>query len=168
MMIHLYTGNGGGKTTAALGLALRALGHNKKVIVIQFMKGRKGTGEYLVKKKLGPKYEIYQFGRPKFVNLRNPAKEDIDIAKKGLAFTEKLLKKKPDILILDEINVAVYAKLITINEIKKLLKKVPKKTWVVMTGRYAPKSMWKISDFVTEFVDRKRPKKMHYEKGIEW
>jgi len=67
--IHLYTGEGEGKTTTALGLALRAVGHGYKVIIIQFMKGRKNIGEYLIKERLAPEYEIYLFGKEKFVNL---------------------------------------------------------------------------------------------------
>ena len=84
--IHLYTGSGEGKSTNAFGIALRALGHDQKVVIIQFMKGRKDIGEYLIKKKLGRKYSIHQFGRKEFIDLKDPEKIDYEFAKKGLDF----------------------------------------------------------------------------------
>jgi cob(I)alamin adenosyltransferase len=167
MVVHIYTGNGGGKTTAALGLALRAVGHGKNVVIIQFMKGRKETGEYKIRTKLGRHYKIYQFGRKEFVNLENPAKEDIKLAKKALEFAKKSLEKA-DILILDEVNVAVRFGLIPEKELIDFMKEVPNVKWVVLTGRYASEKLFEYADFVTEMKDLKHPKKMHYEKGIEW
>jgi cob(I)alamin adenosyltransferase len=167
MVVHIYTGNGGGKTTAALGLALRAVGHGKNVVIIQFMKGRKETGEYKIRNKLGKHYKIYQFGRKEFVNLENPAEKDIKLAKKALEFAKKSLEKA-DILILDEVNVAVRFGLISEKELIDFIKKVPHAKWVVLTGRYASENLFEYADFVTEMKDLKHPKKMHYEKGIEW
>ena len=163
-MIHLYTGNGGGKTTAALGVALRALGHKKKVVVIQFMKGRE-TGEAKIKLK---NYKIYQFGRKEFVDFKKPDKKDYELAEKGLEKAKEILKKKPDILILDEVNVAVACGLLKAKDVVEVLKRIPKRTTVYLTGRYAPKELIKISDFVTEIIDLKKPKKMVYRKGIEY
>jgi len=156
--IYLWTGNGWGKTTSALGVALRAVGHNKKVIIIQFMKGRKYIGEYKIKDKLSPKYEIYQFGTKEFVNLKNPGKKDKILAKKGLEFAKKAVKSKPFLLILDEINIAASIGLIDKKEVLKLLDSLPKETTVYMTGRYAPKEFIRRADYVTEIRSLKYTK----------
>jgi cob(I)alamin adenosyltransferase len=155
--IYLWTGNGWGKTTSALGVGLRAIGHGRKVIVIQFMKGRKNIGEYKVRDRLKPNYEIYQFGRESFVNLKNPSEKDKKLARKGFEFAKKMLKRKPDLLILDEINLAVKIGLLDIGEVLKFLSTVPKKTNVYLTGRYAPKKLVARADYVTEIKAVKHP-----------
>lgn len=155
--VYLWTGNGWGKTTSALGVALRAIGHNKKAIIIQFMKGRKYIGEYKVRKRLEPNYNIYQFGRQEFVNLKNPSKKDKELAEKGFEFAKKSLKKKPFLLILDEINVAAGIGLLKTKEIIKFLDSVPKEVTVYMTGRYAPKELISRADYVTEIKAVKYP-----------
>ncbi len=167
-MIQVYTGNGKGKTTAAFGLALRASAHNKKIAIIQFMKNYKG-GEYKIARKL-PNVKIKQFGRKELVNLQAPSDEDIEIAKKGLEFAYKMLKEKPDLIILDEINVALGAHLLKIPEVLKFLEQIPKKTEVVLTGRYAPKEIIQIADLVTEMKEIKHPFKsgVKARKGIEY
>lgn len=167
-LVYLWTGIGAGKTASALGIALRQVGHKQKVVVIQFMKGRKDIGEYLVRNKLKPYYEIYQFGRKGWIDLKNPSKEDKELAKKGLAFAYKCLKKKPHLLILDEINLAVAIGLLSASEVIAFLDKVPAKTSVYMTGRYAPKALIDRADYATEFVTLKQPKKMIARKGIEY
>jgi len=169
-LVYLWTGEGAGKTTSALGVALRSLGWNHKVVIIQFMKGWKNIGEYKIKKKLGKNYEIYQFGRKSFVNLRKPAKEDIKIAQKGIEFAEKILKKKPDLLILDEINLAAAIGLVPIKKVLKLIEKASPKTTIYMTGRYAPKEFIKRADFATEIRQIKHPaeKRIPAKKGIEY
>ena len=161
--IHLYTGDGEGKSTAALGLALRAIGHGKKVIVIEFMKGRKDIGEVKVQNKLKPYYEIYQFGRKEFVNLKNPDVIDIDLARKGLNFAKQMLKKKPFLLILEEINLAVHIGLLRIEDVLQFLKEVPKETNVILTGRKAPRELIQVADLVTEMKEIKHP----YYRGVE-
>jgi len=168
--IHLYTGSGECKTTNALGLALRAVGHGKKVIVIQFMKGRKDIGEYKIRKRLYPEYEIHQFGRKEFVNLKNPKKIDYVLAQKGLNFAKKALKKRPDLLILEEINLAVAIGLLKLNDVIGFLKSIPKGTVVVLTGRRAHKKLIEISDLVTVMQDIKHPfrKGIIARKGIEY
>lgn len=148
-MIYLFTGEGGGKTIAALGLALRAVGHRRKVIMIQFMKGRKNTGEYKAAKKLAPYLQIYQFGREALVNLHHPSAEDKALAKKGFAFAERTLEKNPKLLILDEINLAIAIRLLNLKEVISFLKKIPKSMDVVLTGRRASQRLYRLADGVS-------------------
>lgn len=149
-MIIVYTGNGKGKTTAAIGAGIRAIGHGKKVVMIEFMKGQK-TGELNVKL---PNFEVYQFGTKEFVV--EPTEEDKEMAKEGLKFAEKIIEnEQPFLLILDEINVAVKFGLIDSKEVIKLLKKA--KNHVILTGRYAPREFIEIADLVTEMKEVKHP-----------
>lgn len=168
-LIYLYTGLGGGKTTNALGLALRSLGHGHKVVIIQFMKWWKNIGEYKIKKKLGKNYEIYQFGRRGWIGLKNLTDKDKILAKKGLEFARKVMKeKKPNLLVLDEINLAIYCKLLDIKEVLELLDEIPEKTNVVLTGRYAPKKLIDRADFANEIKIIKYPSKIPSQKGIQY
>jgi len=166
--IYLWTGTGAGKTTSALGVALRCLGHNKKVVIIQFMKGRKDIGEYKIRKKLGKNYKIYQFGKKGWVNLKKPDESDKKQAEKGLMFAERMLKEKPDLLVLDEINLAAAIGLLKVKDILRLLNKAPEKTNVYLIGRYAPKELIKRADFVNEVIEVKHPKYWKAKKGIEY
>jgi len=167
--VYLWTGAGGGKTTNALGLALRSIGHKHKVIIIQFLKWWKKTGEYKIRKKLYPYYEIYQFGRKGWNGLKNLNEKDKRLAEKALKFAEKIVKKKkPNLLVLDEINLAVHCKLLDIDDVIRFLDKIPKKTDVVLTGRYASKELIKRADFVNEIKDLKHPRKIPTTKGIQY
>jgi len=166
--IYLWTGNGWGKTTSAIGASIRAVGHGYKVIIIQFMKGwGDKIGEYKIRNKL-KNYEIYQFGRKGWVNIRNPTPEDKKLARKGFEFAHKIAKKKPFLLILDEINLAVRIGLLDEKEVVKLLDSVAAKTTVYMTGRYATKGLIKRADYVNEIRMIKGPKKLTGEKGIDY
>jgi len=169
-LVYLWTGEGAGKTTSALGVALRSIGWNHKVVIIQFMKGWKNIGEYRIAKKLGKNYEIHQFGRKQFVNMKKPAKEDIKIANEGIEFAEKILSKKPDLLILDEINLAAAIGMVSKKKVLKLLEKADPKTTIYMTGRYAPKEFIERADFATEIKQIKHPaqKRIPAKKGIEY
>lgn len=167
--IYLYTGTGGGKTTNALGLALRSVGHRRKVVIIQFMKWWKNIGEYKIRKRLAPYYEIYQFGRKGWIGLSNLGEEDKKLAEKGLEFARKIVKeKRPHLLVLDEINLAVHCKLLDVKEVLKFLDSIPKKMDVVLTGRYAPKELIDRADFVNEIRDLKHPKEIPTTKGIQY
>lgn len=168
--VHVYTGDGEGKTLTAFGLALRAIGHGYKAVIIQFMKGRKDVGEYMVKDRLQPEYEIYQFGREEFVDLSNPQPIDYELARKALEFAEKVLEKRPRVLVLDEINLAAAIGLVKVEDVLKLLEKVPEETVVVLTGRRAPKEFIEVADLVTEMKEIKHPYKLGVEarKGIEY
>jgi len=161
-MIQVYTGEGKGKTTAAFGLALRALGNGKKVVIVQFMKGRKDVGEL----KMGAKLqglEIHQFGRPEFVDPMNPLPIDFELAKEGLKFAQRALKeKKPDLLILDEVNVALKFGLLKTADVLALLKSAPKNMEIVLTGRGAPKEIIEKADLVTEMKEVTHP----FESGV--
>ncbi|MCK4424426.1 cob(I)yrinic acid a,c-diamide adenosyltransferase [Candidatus Bathyarchaeota archaeon] len=167
--IYLYTGTGAGKTTNALGLALRSVGHKHKVVIIQFLKWWKNTGEYKIRKMLAPYYEIYQFGRKGWHGLSSLGEEDKKLARKALKFAEKIVKeKKPHLLVLDEINLAVYCKLLDVKEVLEFLDKIPKKTDVVLTGRYAQKELIERAEFVNEVKNIKYPEEMVTTKGIQY
>lgn len=169
--IHVYTGDGEGKTTTALGLALRAVGHKHRVVVVQFLKGRKYVGEYKIRDMLKPYYEIHQFGKERFIDLKNPRKEDKKMAQRAFEFAKKLVKeKKPDLLILDEINLAMHAKLIMVDEVAEWLDSLPKEITVVLTGRNAPKRILEKADLVTVMKNVKHPyeKGMPAEEGVEY
>ena len=178
-LVYLWTGKGAGKTTSALGVALRAVGHGKKVVIIQFLKGKKSIGEYKIKERLKPEYEIYQFGRSKFINPKKPEPEDYKLAKKGLEFAKEKLKEKPFLLILDEINLITgpktienirYQGLLNVKEVIDFLDKVPPQTTVYLTGRYAPRELINRADFVTEIKEIKHPigDGVAARKGIEY
>lgn len=161
-MIQVYTGNGKGKTTAALGLAIRAIGHKKKVIMIQFMKGKIDYGE-LKSAKLLKNLRIEQYGRPDFVNRDNPSKIDRELAKRGFKRAKALVKERRyDIIILDELNVAVEYNLISLEEVIEFLKNFPREMELIITGRYMPKEFLDYADLVTEM----REIKHYFQKGV--
>ena len=162
--IQVYTGDGKGKTTAALGLALRAAGYKHKIYIGQFLKGQK-YGELLSAKKLSPYITIEQFGRKGFIHVtKDPDEEDIKRAKRGLKkCLEAMLSRKYRIIILDEINVAVDLNLITEEEVHEFLDKRPEDVEIILTGRYAPPSFLKRADLVTEMKEKKH----YYKKGVK-
>jgi cob(I)alamin adenosyltransferase len=167
--IYLYTGTGGGKTTNALGLALRSVGHGHKVVIIQFLKWWKNTGEYKIRERLHPYYEIYLFGREGWIGLGNLGEEDRRLSKEGLEFAKKVVEeKKPHLLVLDEINLALHCNMLEINEVLEFLDSVPEETDVVLTGRYAPKELLDRADFVNEVKDLKYPEEMVTTEGIQY
>jgi cob(I)alamin adenosyltransferase len=162
-MIQVYTGNGKGKTTAALGLALRACGHGRKVAMIQFMKGDIEYGEVKIAPKI-PGFELHQFGLPTFVKKGAPSEEDLRLAREGFDFTRKIIADgNHDLVILDEINVAVDYGLIPLNDLSSLLDSVPDKMEIVLTGRYAHEKIIARADLVTEMREIEHP----YQKGVE-
>jgi cob(I)alamin adenosyltransferase len=158
--IHVYTGPGKGKTTAAIGLGVRATGAGFKVYMIQFMKGRRYS-ELDALKHLS-NFTVVQYGRDEFVSKEKPEQIDIDFAKKGFDHAKKVIKEgKHDMVILDEINVAVDYKLIPLKDVLKLVDEKPEKMELVLTGRYAPPELVKSADLVTEMLEIKHP----YQKG---
>jgi len=161
--IQVYTGNGKGKTTAALGLALRAAGHGFRSYIGQFLKGQK-YGELKSVKKLSPFITIRQFGRKGFIHVtENPEDEDIRRARDGLKkCLAAMVSKKYSLIILDEINVALYFKLLSEKDVHAFLDRKPDNIEIVLTGRYAPASLIRRADLVTDMRERKH----YYQKGV--
>jgi cob(I)alamin adenosyltransferase len=159
--VQIYTGNGKGKTTAALGAALRAVGHGKRVVMIQFLKGRL-YGELAAADRIEG-LTMEQFGRDEFVDPKNLAPVDVEFAQKGWARVQEIVRdEKLDMLILDEVNVAVSFGLIPLPEVIQLMKNKPPRLELILTGRYAPDEMIELADTVTEM----REVRHHYQKGI--
>jgi cob(I)alamin adenosyltransferase len=160
--IQVYTGDGKGKTTAALGLALRACGHGLKVLMIQFMKGSKNYGEVIIADEI-PGFTLIQSGLPTFVEKGNPSEEDLKLAKEGMEMARKAVADAScDILILDEVNVAVDYGLVGVKQVLETLKQKPPEMEIVLTGRYAPPEFMEIADLVTEMKEIKH----HYMSGL--
>lgn len=169
-LVQVYTGNGKGKTSAAFGLALRAIGRGLKVYVVQFIKGGFDYGELYMVDKL-PNFKLKAFGRGEFVTEKPPGKEDVELAQEALALAEQVVKSgEYDIVILDEINVAMNLKLINLDEVLELVKNKPTHVELILTGRYAPKEIIKAADLVTEMKEVKHPFNNGYQarKGIEY
>lgn len=159
--IHLYTGNGKGKTTAALGLALRAVGAGKKVFIAQFVKGMH-YAELDALKRL-PEIELKQYGLDCFI-VNQPTPDDIDAARKGLDEVAKIIaQNKFEIVILDEICIALFYHLFEIDQVLTILNTKPVETEIILTGRYAPAELYEIADLVTEMTEIKH----YYTKGIK-
>ncbi len=161
--VQVYTGNCKGKTTAALGLALRAIGHELMVCMIQFMKGGGPYGEHLVSPKLSPYLTIIQTGRDGWINKDNPDPEDRRLAIEALDMARQALKCGDyDIVILDEINGAVSFGLISAEEVLKLIDERPANVELVLTGRDADEKIIAAADLVTEM----REIKHYFKKGV--
>ena len=163
-LIQVYTGNGKGKTTAALGLALRAVGHRLRVLVIQFMKGNINYGELESSKKLSPYLTVIQSGRETFVSKTNPDPVDIRLAQEGFDLAKKAMADEAyDIIILDEIIVAVDYGLIPLSDLLCLLDTKPNGVELILTGRNAKPEIIEKADLVTEMVEQKH----YYQNGVE-
>ena len=162
-LVFVYTGNGKGKTTAAMGQALRAVGHGLKVLVIQFMKGKK-YGEVIAAEKYLPTITICQCGLDSFVMRKNPAPVDVELAQQGLNMAGKaLLSGEYHLVILDEINVAMDFGLISIDDVVNMIKNKAPSVDLILTGRYAPPEIIELADTVSEVNEIKH----HYAKGIK-
>lgn len=162
-MIQVYTGNGKGKTTAALGLALRACGRKLQVCMVQFMKGGGPYGEHLAAELLSPYLTIIPFGREGWVNRENPDPEDRSIAVKALnCGADALRSGSYDLVILDEVNGAIAFGLLTVEELLDVIRSKPEKVELVLTGRNADQRIIDIADLVTEM----REIKHYYKAGV--
>ena len=169
-LTQVYTGNGKGKTSAAFGLALRAIGRGLKVYVIQFIKGGFDYGELHVTQHL-PNLEIKAFGRGKFVTQVPPTEEDTKLANQALELAEQVVSSgEYDMVVLDEINVALHLKLIELDKVIRLIEEKPKHVELVLTGRHAPPKVLEMADLITEMKEVKHPytKGMPPRKGIEY
>ena len=160
--VQVYTGNGKGKTTAALGLALRAVGRGLKVCVFQFIKGGGPYGEHLVAEKLAPLFTIIQSGRPGWVNTKDIS-EDRRVAQEALLRVQDILASDTyDLVVLDEINGAVGFGLIDVEQLLDLIAMKPARLELVLTGRNAHERVVAAADLVTEM----REIKHYYAAGV--
>lgn len=162
-LTQLYTGNGKGKTTAALGLAFRASGRGLRVLMIQFMKGGGPYGEHVAAEKLAPLFTIVASGRPGWVKRPNPDPEDVALAQAAFAQARAAVTGgEYDIVILDEINGAMSFNLIPVEDVLDLMKKKPSTVELVLTGRDAPEEIVAAADLVTEMNEVKH----YYRDGV--
>jgi cob(I)alamin adenosyltransferase len=168
-LVQVYTGDGKGKTTAALGLALRAVGRGLKVYVIQFIKGGFDYGElYVVDRLQG--LTLKAFGKGKFI-IGKPEEADIVQAQEALKLAKEVVNSsKYDLVILDEVNVALGLGLIGLDEVLRLVREKPVHVELVLTGRNAPEEILQVADLVTEMREIKHPysKGVPARKGIEY
>lgn len=159
--VQVYTGNGKGKTTAAIGLAIRAAGAGLKVLLMQFVKGMKYS-EISALARFSDCISIHQYGHRCFIKNK-PEKEDIEIARKGLQQVQsELLKGKYDLVILDEANIAMHFGLFSVDELLKVIESRKPECEIVITGRYAPEELIEVADLVTEMKEIKH----YYSKGV--
>jgi len=156
-LIQVYSGPGKGKTTASLGLALRACGHGWRVRMICFMKGDPNYGEMKISKSI-PGFELIQSGLPTFVKKGEPSEEDLRLAREGFDLAKKTVEEgKHDLLILDEINVAVDYGLIPLDDVIALIEQKPATLELVLTGRYAHREIQKRAHLVSEVLEIRHP-----------
>lgn len=163
--IQIYTGDGKGKTTASLGLALRALGHGWKVLIIQFTKGDQGTsyGELAAASRFMDNLEVKQFGSNRIVYSHNMATEDKFEARRGWAFAKEAIKSgKYEMVILDELNICIDLEMIKVSEVKEVLRNKPDNMEIVLTGRNAHKELIAMAHLVTEM----KPVKHYFDIGV--
>lgn len=161
-MVQVFTGNGKGKTSAALGAVLRASGHGLRVYIVFFMKGKYPYGEFSILPKL-PNVDVASFGFRCFTDPANIKPEEIEQAKLALsAAREAMLSGNYDLVVLDEVNVAVAEKLLDLDEVVRLIDDKPRNVELILTGRYADSRLIELADLVTEMVKLKHP----YDKGV--
>jgi cob(I)alamin adenosyltransferase len=161
--IHVYTGNGKGKTTAALGLAFRAMGSGKRSYIAQFMKGQE-YGEVRAAAMVSSYITIEQFGEKELCHIcGTPSDESIKLAQHGMKAAQKaMLSGDFDIIILDEINVAHYYNLIATQDILDFMRGTPCAVELILTGRYAADEVIQAADLVSDMVEIKH----YFNKGI--
>ena len=164
--IQIYTGDGKGKTTASLGLALRAIGHGWNVLIIQFTKGgqdHNDYGEILSSTKLMPNLEVVQFGMDRVVYSHNICLEDFKEARKGWQFAKEAINSgKYQLVIMDELNICTDLGMIKVSEVKDVLKNKPTQLEVVLTGRRAHPEIVAMAHLVTEM----KPIKHYFDIGV--
>ena len=172
-LVIVYTGGGKGKTSAALGLVLRAVGYNHKVCMVQFVKGSWHYGELDSAKRLAPEFEMITAGKG-FVGIlddKSPREEHVKAANDTLMISrEKILSGKYNVVILDEINYAVQLELLKLDDVIDLIKSKPTELDLVLTGNHAAKEVIELADLVTEMKEIKHPFKsgLKAKKGIDF
>ncbi len=166
--VQVYTGNGKGKTTAALGLAIRAAGAGLRTFIAQFIKKQK-CSEHALLDELRDRIIVRQYGRG-LLTGRKPSPSDIKAAQEGYEKVKTiLLLKEYDVVILDEANVAARYGLITVQDLLELIAAKPKGVELVITGRYADEKVMEAADLITEMREIKhyREQGVHARRGIE-
>jgi len=172
-LVIVYTGGGKGKTSAALGLVLRAVGYNHKVCMVQFVKGSWHSGELDSAKRLEPEFELVTAGKG-FVGIlddKSPREDHVKAAYETLMVgKEKILSGKYNVVILDEINYAIQLDLIKLNDVLDIIKSKPSELDLVLTGNHATKEIIELADLVTEMKEIKHPFKsgIKAKKGIDF
>ncbi len=169
-LVQIFTGNGKGKTTAALGTILRAAGHGLRIFIVFFMKGDYEYGEFSSLLKL-PNIDVLKSGFRQFTDPLNIKPEEKEQAETALAAARKaIIGGDYDLIVLDEVNVALEYHLIELDEITKLIKDKPPGVELILTGRYADNALIEMADLVTEMVKVKHPfdKGIKARKGIEY
>ena len=169
-LVQVYTGNGKGKTTCALGLTVRAAGNGIPVAIVQFLKGWDFYGEIKGLSYL-PGVTLERTGRAEFVRKTGPLPEDYEEARRGLAKArEFIMDETHELVILDEINVALNYGLISVRDVLEVIKNRPEGVEVVLTGRNAPEKILEAADLVTEMQEIKHPFQagIKARKGIEY
>ena len=160
-LVQIFTGDGKGKTSAALGVVLRALGHGLRAFIVFFMKGDYPYGEFGILPEL-PNVDVASFGFRYLTDPANIKPEEIEQAKQALSTArEAMLSGKYDLVVLDEVNIAAAWKLIEVDEVARLIREKPQNVDLILTGRYADAKLINIADLVTEMVKIKHP----YDKG---
>jgi cob(I)alamin adenosyltransferase len=161
-LVEIFTGEGKGKTSAALGAIIRALGHGLRVYIVFFMKGDFPYGEQKILCQF-PDCTVERFGFQEFVDPAHVKPKEKEEARKALEAARKaMLSQKYDVVILDEVNVAAAWKLIDVDSVVKLIHEKPEKVELILTGRYADPKLIKLADLVTDMVKVKHP----FDKGI--
>ena len=162
-LVQIFTGNGKGKTTAAMGTIIRAAGHGLRVSLVSFMKGDYPYGEYNTLAKI-PGVEIFSFGFRHLIDPSNVKPEEKEQAVMALAKAREVIcSGKYDLVVLDEVNVALGYNLIEVDDVIRLIKDKPSAVEVILTGRYVNDRLIELADLVTEMVKVKHP----FDKGIK-
>lgn len=161
-MLQVYTGTGKGKTTAALGVALRASGYGMKTLMLSFLKDDPEYGEARAAKNL-PWFTLWQVGRDAFVNFRNPDPIDLKMCRDGWEEAKKAISSHAaDIIILDELNIVLATQMLPTQEVVDFLREYKNNVEVITTGRGAPEELIKIADIVTDMSEVKH----YFHKGV--
>ena len=161
-LVQIFAGDGRGKTSAAVGTAIRAAGYGLKVFVVFFMKASQSLGEYKVLTDL-PNVKWEAYGRPSFLKLSEAKQEDKELAEKALKAAENAINSGDyDMVVLDEINNAVSYNIVDVEDVKKLVKNKPQEVELILTGRFGNTELYQMADMITELKSIKHP----FDKGI--
>jgi cob(I)alamin adenosyltransferase len=163
-LVLVYTGNGKGKTTAALGLALRAIGHGQRVFMVQFMKSDPGYGEIQAITKYLPAFKVVQSGKNKMLPDGSLINDNLDVIREGFSKgKEALMSGEYDLVIFDEINIVMERGRLAVQEVLEMLTARPERVNVILTGRHAPEEIINFADLVSEVKEIKHP----YRQGVK-